>query len=103
MDGWEGAGKPRFTAQFLKRHVGFACQQFLHGCFVNLENLRFATTQVMAWCDITSVAALLNELFDHPQRDLIAACDLVAGSFSTIVGSQDAFAQIHRKSSHARR
>ena len=56
---------------------------------------------MMARRDVAGVVALLDELFNHAQGDLVAACDLVAGAFATVIGSKDPFTQIHREFGHA--
>ena len=102
MNRGQGAGEARRVAQFLQGHVRLAFQVFLHRLLVRLQDQRLAATQVMARCNVTSMAALLDELFDHPERNLVAAGDLVAGTFTTVIGSKDPFTQIHREGGHAR-
>lgn len=46
------------------------------------------------------MTALLEEFFDHAERDLVAVRDLVPRSFAPIIGGENSLAQIHGESSH---
>jgi len=66
-----------------------------------VENERLATAAVMTGSNVTGMAALLEELFDHGQRYLKAVGDLFAGGIPTVVGFENALPEIHRKRCHA--
>jgi len=56
----------------------------------------------VARADLTGASALLQELLDHAERNLVPSRNLVAGALAVIVGSQDPFAQVQREGSHGR-
>ncbi len=101
MDGLDGALQGEPDADFLKREIGVFLQQKAHVAAMAVENDRLATAAVMTGCNVTGVAALLEEFFDHGERYLKPVGDLFAGGISTVVGFEDALPKIHRNRGHA--
>ena len=64
------------------------------------DDERLAPGAIVAWSDISSVSALLQELLYHAKRNAVASRDLVARAVGIVVRSDDSFAQVQRKSSH---
>ena len=103
MDGRQGAGKARRGAQFRQGQVGLAPEEFAHGFLVRREDERLASAEVVPRGDVAGVAALLEELFDHAQRNTVTAGDHIAGAFAIVIGSQYPFTQVQGERCHARR
>jgi hypothetical protein len=55
----------------------------------------------MTGSNVTGMAALMEELFDHGQRYLKPLGDLFAGGISTVVDFENALPEIHRDRCHA--
>jgi hypothetical protein len=62
---------------------------------MGVDNEWLATAAMVAGCDVTGVAALLDELFDHSDRDLETAGHLLTGGVAVIIGFEDALPEIH--------
>jgi hypothetical protein len=62
---------------------------------------RLSARVMMARSNLSCAPALMEELFDHAQRDPVAVGDFFPRSLPLVVGSQDAFAQIQRECFHA--
>jgi hypothetical protein len=101
MDGLDGAFQGEPDTDFLKREIGLFLQEEAHIPAMAVENEWLATAAVMTGSDITGMAALLEELFDHGQRYLKAVGDLFAGGIPTVVGFEYALPEIHRDRCHA--
>ena len=101
MDGLDGAVQTDSGANFLQSQIRLLGEQRTHFAAVEIKDDGFASATVMLGGDIaTAMTALLEELFDHAQRDLVAVGDLVPRTFAAVVGGQDAFAQIHGEGCH---
>jgi hypothetical protein len=94
MNGLEGAADGQSLAHLLQSQVGFAGQEFTQFLPVALNQGRPAPGVAMAWPQVASVAALLEELLDHPQGDAEAAGDFLAVAFLLVIGVHDALAQV---------
>ena len=102
MDGGQGALQRQRGAQFLERQVWLPLQERTHLAMMTREDLRLAPGAIVARPDLSGVAALLQELFDHAQRHLETLRDLFTRAFLPIVASQDPFAQVQGERSHGR-
>ena len=103
MNGFDGAFQGEPYADFLKREIGLFLQKEAHITAMAVENERLATAAVMTRSNITGMAALLKELFDHGERYLKAVGDLFAGNIPAVVGFENALPEIHRNRCHAKR
>lgn len=65
MDGLDGAFQGEPDADFLKREIGLLFQKEAHVAAMAVQNEWLATAAVMTGSNITGMAALLEELFDH--------------------------------------
>ena len=101
MDSLDGAIQADPGADFLQSQIRLLGEQRTHFAAVGIKDDGFASATVMLGGDIApAVTALLEELFDHAKRDLVAAGDLIPRSFAAVVGGQDEFAQIHGEGCH---
>ena len=100
MNRLNGATQPHLLAKFLQGEVTLFDQKSPHLSAMGGADHRFAPGQAMAMGDVTGVAALLEELFNHAQRDAKAVGNLVASTLVIVVGLEDSLPQIQRKSSH---
>ncbi|MDP9180000.1 MAG: hypothetical protein M3O61_20215 [Gemmatimonadota bacterium] len=55
---------------------------------------RFPAAAMMPGSDVAGVAALLEELFDHAQRNHEPVGDLFAGNIPPVIGLEDALTEI---------
>lgn len=101
MNGLDGAFQGEPDPDLLKREIGLFLQEEAHVAAMTIENERLAAAAVMTGSDITGMAALLEELFDHGQRYLKPVGDLFAGDIPTVVGFENALPEIHRDRCHA--
>ncbi len=62
---------------------------------MGVDNEGLAAAAMVTGSDVTGVVALLNELFDHPYRDLETAGNLFTGGIATIIGFKDTLPSIH--------
>jgi hypothetical protein len=46
----------------------------------------------MTGFDAAGVSPLLDELFDHAERNIKSTCHLIAGHVATVISLEDAFA-----------
>jgi hypothetical protein len=91
MDGLQRAVQFQGVAQFLEGQIRLLAQQGAHLAFMPRDDPRLAPGQVMAMRDGAGVAALLEELFDHPQRNPETPRHILARAFPGIVRPQNAF------------
>jgi hypothetical protein len=101
MDGRERAGQPSGGAQFLEGQVGLAGQQCPHLLPVTGHDAGFAARTMVLGAEVTNPAALLEELFDHPNGYPEAASHRLPRFLALIVSRQYPFAQIQRNGFHA--
>ena len=88
MDGLQRAFQLQGVAQFPESQIRFLTQQRAHLALMVMEDLWLAPGLAMAVRDATGVAALLEELLDHPQGNPEAPRDVLARAFPGIVGGQ---------------
>jgi hypothetical protein len=101
VDGLDGAFQGESDADFLKREIGLFLQEQAHVAAMAVENKWLATAAVMTGSNVTGMAALLEELFDHGQRYLKPLGDLFAGGIPTVIGFENALPEIYRERCHA--
>lgn len=61
---------------------------------MRIDNDALTPGMVVAGPNISGMSALLDELFDNPQRDPITTRNVFPGTFIIIVGTEDSFTQI---------
>jgi len=91
VDGLQRAVQFQGVAQFLEGQIRLLAQQGAHLALMPGDDLRLAPGQVMALRDGTGVAALREELLDHPQRNAETPRDVLARAFPAIVSAQNSF------------
>jgi hypothetical protein len=91
----DGASQPQSSADLLKGEIGLFGKEKTHLAAMGVDDKGFAATAMMTGSDISSVAALLEELFDHAERDLETAGHLLTGGIATIIGLEDTLPEIH--------
>ena len=92
MDGRQGAVQSRGRAQLGQGQIGLGTHQSAQRAPVCGEDLGLAARVPMTRGDIAGAPALLEELFDHPERDAKPAGDVLTGAFAGVVGGEDATA-----------
>jgi len=92
MKGRQRAGQGQSDPHLPQRHVWLASKQNPHFLVMSWQNHCFAARKAMSRRDIAGPAALLQELFDHPDGNLEALGDLLTSAFFAIVRSQNSFA-----------
>jgi len=95
MDGGQRAFKPNGLTQFRQRQVRLAGQKGEHAIAVAGKNLWFAAGKMVAGADVARVAALLQQLFDHSQRNAETGGDFIAGPLLSVVGVENALTQVN--------
>jgi len=81
-------------AQFPQGHVRTLPQQAAQLPAVTGQNQGLSSRPVMAGTEISRAPPLLEELFDHPQRDAVTPGNLLPGGAALIVGLEDPFAKV---------
>ena len=89
MDGLQRAFQFQGVAQFPEGQIRLLAQQGAHLALVPRDDPRLAPGPVMAMCDAAGVAALREELFDHPQRNPETPRHILARAFPGIVSGQN--------------
>lgn len=69
MNGLDGAIELRRLAQFYQRQIRFVAEQFAQGLAVDGHDPWPPPTTVILAGNITRMPTLLQEFFDHPQRN----------------------------------
>ena len=59
-----------------------------------LQNLGFASGEVVARREVAGMTPLLEEFLDHAQRNPKALSNFVASAFASVVGGQNPFPKI---------
>ena len=95
MDGLDGAFQGEPDADFLKGEIGLFGKKKTHPAAMGVDDEGLAAAAMMTGSDVSGVAALLDELFDHPERDLETASYLFTGSIAAIIGLEDTLPEIH--------
>jgi len=85
VDGLQRAFQLQSVAQLLEGQIRLLTQQGAHLALMAGDDPRLAPGPVMPMRDGTGVAALLEEFFDHPQRNPETPRDILARAFSSIV------------------
>jgi hypothetical protein len=80
--------------QLFKSQVGLAFELIADGLAMSGDNLRLASRTMVLGPDVSRLAPLLDELFDHAQGHAKAPGNLIPGAFTIVVGSKNAFAQV---------
>ena len=94
MDGRKGAVQACGDAQFLERQVGLLLQQCPELILAAGDPAGLAARTVVLGTHIPHPPPLLEELFDHAQRNPKTAGHHLPGALAGVVGGQDPFAQI---------
>jgi hypothetical protein len=94
VNGLQRAFQFKVLAQLFEREVRPFGKQHTDLLAVFRLDLRLAPSVVMPGANQAGLPALLEKLFDHAQRNSEAPGNVVAGSFLSVVGTQDAFPQI---------
>lgn len=95
MDGLNGASQTQASPDLLKSEIGLFDQKKAQIAAMGVDNEGLATAAMVTGRDVTGVAALLDELFDHSDRDLETAGHLFTGGVAAIIGLEDALPKIH--------
>ena len=95
MDGLDGASKPKAGPDLLKGEIGLFGKEETHFAAVGVENDGFAAAAMMTGSDVSGMAALLDELFDHAEGYLETTGHLFTGGIATIIGLEDTLPEIH--------
>ncbi len=95
MDGLDGASQIQASPDLLKSEIGLFDQKKAQLAAMGVDNEGLASAAMVTGSDVTGVAALLDELFDHADRDLETAGYLFAGGVATIIGFKDTLPEIH--------
>jgi len=85
MDGLRGAIQANRTTEFFQSHVGLLAQEGADLTLMALEDARLAPGVVMARGDVTRAATLLDEFFDHAERNLEAPRDRFTAGVLVVV------------------
>ena len=101
MNGLNGATQAQVLAQFPQSEVALFGQKSPHLSTVGGPDHGFASGKTMTRRDVAGMAALLEKLFDHAQRNTKPEGNLVASALVVVVGLQDSLSQIQRKCCHA--
>ena len=94
MDGHERAGEAEHVAHLRQRRVRTLPDDGDHAAPVSVRDLRLPPRPVVQGTDLADVAALLDQLLHHAQRDAETLCDLLAGVLSLIVTGQYPLADV---------
>jgi hypothetical protein len=89
MNGLNGAIQLGGWAQFCQRQIGLAAEQFAQFLAVDRNNLGFASAAVIPTGNITCLPPLLEQFFNHPQRNAKTLGNFFAGAFLLIIGGQN--------------
>ena len=100
VDGGQGAGQPRGGTEFPEGQVGLLGQQRPELLLMVGDNAGLGAGAVVLGADVADLAALLEELLDHAQRNPETAGHLLAAALVGVVGRQDQFAEIQRDGLH---
>jgi hypothetical protein len=95
VDGLDGASQTQASPDLLKSEIGLFDQKTSQLTAMGVDNEWLATAAMVTGSDVTGVAALLDELFDHPDRDFEAASHLFTGDVAAIIGLEDTLPEIH--------
>jgi hypothetical protein len=95
VNGLDGAFKSKAGPDLLKSEIGLFGQEKTHFATVGVENDGLAAAAMMPGSDVSGVAALLDELFDHAERHLETTGHLFTGGIAAIIGLEDALPEIH--------
>ena len=95
MDGLDGASQAQAGPYLLKGEIGFFDQKKAQLAAMGVDDEGLATAAMVTGRDVTGVAALLDELFDHPDRDFETAGHLFASAVAAIIGLEDTVPEIH--------
>jgi hypothetical protein len=91
----DGACQIQASPDLLKCKIGLFDQKKAQLSAMGVDNDGLATATMVTGGDVTGVAALLDELFDHPYRDIETAGDLLTGGVAPIIGLEDTLPEIH--------
>jgi hypothetical protein len=94
MNGREAAIQLGGPAQFFQRQIGFAAEQFTQLLAAVSHDSWPASAAVILTGNVASLPALLQEFFNHPQRNPEVLGDFLAGAFVLVIGSQNPLPQI---------
>ena len=95
MDGLNGASQTQASPDLLKSEIGLFDQKKAQIAAMGVDNEGLATAAMVTGSDVTGVAALLDELFDHSDRDLKTTGHLFTGGVATIIGLENTLPKIH--------
>jgi hypothetical protein len=100
MNGWQSAFQSRFRPEFIQCDIGLFLQYVAHLGAVGFQNPGLASAEVSARANLSCMPTLLDELFNHSQRNLEPPRNLFSGVLFAVVGGEDAFAQVKRERLH---
>ncbi|MEI8123535.1 MAG: hypothetical protein WCI20_16050 [bacterium] len=95
MDGLNGASQAQASPYLLESEIGLFDQKKAQLAAMGVDNEGLATAPMVTGSDVTGMAALLDELFDHPERDLKTAGHLFTGGVAAIIGLENTLPKIH--------
>ena len=95
VDGLDGASQAKERPDLLKGEIGLFGKEKTHLAAMGVDNEGLAAAAMVTGSDVSGVAALLDELFDHAERDLETAGHLFTGGVATIIGLEDTLPEIH--------
>jgi len=94
MDGLDGAIQLAGPAEFFQRQIRFMAEQLAQGLAVDRDKLGPASAAVIPTGNLAGMPPLLEQFFNHPQRNPEPLGDFLAGAFVLIIGSQDALPEV---------
>ncbi len=100
MDGGQGAGQGHRATQLGQGQIGLLRQKRAELTPMRAHNQGFAAGVAVSRRQVAGAPALLEQLFDHPERDAKTSCHRLASAFARVVGGQDAGAQIKGECGH---
>jgi hypothetical protein len=100
MNGWQSAVQPQGLPQFRQSQVRLLPQQNPHLLLMNRHDAWLGTGKTVAWRNIPSAAALLQELLHQTEGNPEPPGDLLAVALLLVVRSQNAFPQIQGNCFH---
>ena len=95
VNGLDGAFQIQASPDLLKSEIGVFDQKKAQLAAMGVDNEGLATAPMMTGSNVTGVAALLDELFDHPHRNLETAGHLFTRGIATIIGFENTLPEIH--------
>jgi len=87
----------------LERQVILFGQQTTDLAAVGGNDHRLAPGKVMSGSDVAGAPALLQELFNHPERDPKTMGNLDPGAFVLIIGIDNPLPEIQRERAHTQK